>query len=125
VSITVPAAPVPLKLVTVLLPASWAVIMMLKATFCVCVPMTPPPAASTLKWSSPPTLIVTLPEVPVLKVLEMAVNVPVPRLPVYLIKPVRLATPETKFPAWSSALTPADPRPDTVPTNGAFATMVT
>ena len=39
----------PSNKVTVLLLASWAVIWILKAMAAVCVPMTPPPAASTRK----------------------------------------------------------------------------
>src|SRR5947208_8218545 len=70
--------------------------------------------------------MVTLPEVAVLPVPEVAVNVPVVAVPVSFIpNVVRLATPEVKFPAWFSTLLAPEPRPETVPANGALATIVT
>src|SRR5437899_2138896 len=101
---------------------SWAVTVMLKAVPAVCGLL----IVAKAKWSSVPPLIVTLPDVPVLPVPEVAVNVPVVALPVYFIpNVVRLATPELKFPAWFSRLLAPEPRPETVPVNGALATMVT
>src|SRR5262249_48796623 len=71
-----------------------------------------------------PALIVTLPEVPAdPPVAAVAVNVPLPAVPVYFIPNVRLATPLLKSPAPLSLLPPA--RPEIVPLNGALAAIVT
>ena len=67
-----------LKLVIVLLPMSWAVNVLIpvKAAPLVC-----GLAKVTTKWSRAPTLMATLPELPVLPP-EVATNVPVVALPV-------------------------------------------
>src|SRR5204863_4368413 len=56
---------VPVNPVTVLLKESWAVTLTLKGVPAVWVPMAPPPAASTSKWSRAPGFTVRL-AVPVL-----------------------------------------------------------
>ena len=110
------------KVVIVLLPISCAVRLFVpvKAT-----PSTCGDASVKAKWSNPPTLIVTLPLVPVLlPVAEVAVNVPPLALPVYFNPSVvRLATPEVKSAAFVSLLVPDNP--DIVPVNGVTAAIVT
>ncbi len=102
------------KVVTVLLPMSCAVRVL--------VPVKPSPsvwglAAAKAKWSSAPTFITTLPEVPVLAVAEVARNVPVVALPVYFMPSVvRLATPAVKSPARLRTLEAW--MPPTVPSSG-------
>ena len=55
----------------------------------------------TTKREGVPTLIVTFPAVvPVFPVAAVAVNVPAPTVPVYLIFPVRFATPLEKSEPW-------------------------
>src|SRR5437763_4447139 len=66
---------VPVNPVTVLLKESWAVTLTLKGVPAVWVPMVPPPAASTLKWSSPASFTVKVLEVPVLPVAAWSVAV--------------------------------------------------
>ena len=65
--------PAPSKKVMVLLLASSAVIWISKDVPAVCVPMAPPPTASTTKWSSAPGSTV--------KELDTPVSVPVPNPP--------------------------------------------
>src|SRR4051812_21251032 len=70
-----------------------------------------------------PAAIVTAPDVPNGPEREVAVNVPVAALPVYVSRPPRVAMPLTKSPAASRTSPPESP--ETMPANGASAATVT